>query len=590
MKTRLFLFSLFCGFQLTAQFRIPDGTALLDLQRLPMEKAYVHPSQTLLFSGEYLYYTFYGINAQTSKLSRISHMGYVSLIDSDGQQVFEHKVLLDGGIGQGEYFVNTDLPTGAYTLVGYTQWMKNGGLEQVFKAPLAIVNPYQIPTPGPEETEEGASLEAVTAQKPAATPDPGVALLFLEPDSTHYAPRSQVRLRIRNYKGPLGHGTYSLAVARRPELPAPGSVGAEAFGQHYLNADKILPQGIGDSIYLPEQRGELLFGKVTDSNTGDPAAGVEVILSIPGTRFILTSATTDQSGHFYSYLRKAYAYPAVICQVLDAGEYRVEQGRRRPMPWSELDNPDWKLSEADREAIVARSVHNQLENAFFGVKPDSVLVGDTPDPFDGGLPREVVLDEYTRFPTLQETFVELLGYVGYRKAPDGSDYIRVAQDFETFNEPYNSDPAIVLIDGVFIRDPGTIKNFDASQIQTIRVLQDALVLGSQTYQGVVSIETFNGNFPDTFQTFNGARFPLEFPKAVKRYFRMDYGATNAWQYARVPDYRYLLHWEPRIEVDGPEVELTFFTSDLEGTYELVLEGFTTYGKPVTVRGRIEVQK
>ena len=286
-------------------------------------------------------------------------------------------------------------------------------------------------------------------------------------------------------------------------------------------------------------------------------------------------------------MRKAYAYPAVICQVLDAGEYRVEQGRRRPMPWSELDNPDWKLSEADREAIVARSVHNQLENAFFGVKPDSVLVGDTPDPFDGGLPREVVLDEYTRFPTLQETFVELLGYVGYRKAPDGSDYIRVAQDFETFNEPYNSDPAIVLIDGVFIRDPGTIKNFDASQIQTIRVLQDALVLGSQTYQGVVSIETFNGNFPDTFQTFNGARFPLEFPKAVKRYFRMDYGATNAWQYARVPDYRYLLHWEPRIEVDGPEVELTFFTSDLEGTYELVLEGFTTYGKPVTVRGHIE---
>ena len=32
-----------------------------------------------------------------------------------------------------------------------------------------------------------------------------------------------------------------------------------------------------------------------------------------------------------------------------------------------------------------------------------------------------------------------------------------------------------------------------------------------------------------------------------------------------------------------------YTSDLKGTYEVILEGFTTYGKPVSVRNTIEVR-
>lgn len=581
-----FLF-LLSALNLTAQYRIDDGSELLDLQRLPLEKMYVHPSQELLFSGEYLYYKLYCIDAQTSRLSRISTVAYVSLVDSSGKVVFEHKIRLEGGMGQGDFFVNTDLPTGSYKLLGYTQWMKNGGLSQVFQADIAIVNPYR-----PREVDSGdvpaAGEEAMAGVSKSEPAIEGGELLQLQLDTLSFRPRQEIQLSLRNYKGRLAHGEYSLSVVRKSDLFASHKT-AETWGMEQQAALRAIPQGIGDSIYLPEQRGELFFGRVMDAAAGTPAAGKEVVLSVPGQGYILKSATTNPDGYFFTYLRKPYRESRIVCQVMGEGQYTITRGERRPMPLNTLDFKDWRPEPEHREAIVARSVNNQLENAFIGAKPDSILREDLPDPFDGGIPKVVHLDEYTRFPTLQETFVELFGNVGYRKGPGGSDYIRVAQDFETFNEPYNDDPAIVLIDGVFIRDVGAIKSFDAQRVKTIKVLQDPLVLGPGTYQGVVSIETFEGDYAESFAGGNAAVFDLAFPEPVKRYFRANHGPVSGWVNGQIPDYRYLLHWEPRITVDAPEQEIRFYSSDLEGIYEIYLEGFTTYGKPVSVQGSFTVE-
>ncbi|MDG1572649.1 Ig-like domain-containing protein [Robiginitalea sp. M366] len=583
MKLRLLLISSLCSLALKAQYRISDGSELLDLQQLPMEKMYVHLSQSLLFTGEYLYYKAYVLNAQTNKLSRISTLAYVRLVDAAGQTVFEHKLRLEGGMGQGDYFLNTDIPSGVYKLLGYTQWMENAGLEQLFQADVAIINPYR---PLPDADGTGTETYSVSGEELTS----GASLLQLELDTTQYARRSRVKLQVRNYKGALGYGQYSLSVTRRPELSWNAHHSAEAFGQAYFNAARTLPQGIGDSVYLPEQRGELLFGRVSDAATGQPAPNQEVVLSVPGKDYILKSATTDAHGYFFTYLRKAYAYPGMICQVAGPGTYTISRGAQRPLPWEALEVPVWKPAPDQGEAIRRRSIHNQLENAFFGVKPDSVLQPEPPDPFDGGIPQVKHLDEYTRFETLQETLVELFGNVGYRKGPDGSDYIRVAQDFEAFNEPYNNDPAIVLIDGVFIPDPGRIKGFKARRIQTIRVLQDPLVLGPKTYQGILSIETFTGDYAREYQAPNATEFRLDFPQAQKRYYKPDYREGSDKIYRRVPDYRYLLHWEPQIDLDSEAADLEFYTSDLEGTYEIILEGFTTYGKPVSVRRSFQVDR
>ena len=596
---RLFvlLFLLMLGSGLQGQYRIDDGTELLALQKVPMEKIYVHLSSNLLFSGEYLYYKLYCMDARSGRLNPASSLAYLRLVNEKGDTIFTHKLKLEGGMAVGDFFVTTDIPSGNYKLIAYTRWMQNGGLRQLFRQDIAILNPYQSDQTVflKQESEAGAGSPDRLPDMATDAGSPGGmeqednssrGLIELQPDAAVYSERDAVTLSVRNFKGPLGHGSYSLLVRRLPEWTEPRGLSAAAFGRKYGSAQQVLPQGIGDSIYLPEQRGELIFGQVLDRETGLPAPDREVIISIPGEYYVLTSAATNTDGYFFSYLRKPYLEDQIFYQVTDEGSYSIEVGSPRPMPLDSLEMGAFRIGTEDRDYILSRSVDNQLENAYFERKPDTLVPREIPDPFVGGIPEVIELDDYTRFPTFQETLVEILNFVGYRNAPGDKDYLRVAQDFETYNEPYNNDPALLLIDGVFIPKPGDYKGFNARSIKTIKVLRDPLVMGSKTYQGIVSVETFDRDFPGGYRFENGYAGPLDLPQRPKRYFQPDHSLS---EYRRIPDFRQILFWEPMLDISSPEQTLTFFTSDLPGTYEIRLEGFTSYGKPISVRSTFKVR-
>ena len=148
-----------------------------------------------------------------------------------------------------------------------------------------------------------------------------------------------------------------------------------------------------------------MYGQVTDAETGQPLAETPVVVSLPGKEFVLKFAVTDDSGNFYTYLRKDYKERVAIIQVEDANknvDIRVRSPRKLDV--SELEFGDFSFDEKLAEVIKKRSVYNQIENQFFTLKPDSVLLGDPIDPFDGGIPEMVELDDYTRFPTFQRNF------------------------------------------------------------------------------------------------------------------------------------------------------------------------------------------
>ncbi|NND80012.1 MAG: hypothetical protein HKN53_08935, partial [Maribacter sp.] len=58
---------------------------------------------------------------------------------------------------------------------------------------------------------------------------------------------------------------------------------------------------------------------------------------------------------------------------------------------------------------------------------------------------------------------------------------------------------------------------------------------------------------------------------------------------RVPDFRYQLLWEPQISMQDGEEVFEFYSSDVPGEYEIVLEGFTSYGKPISIRESFVVE-
>ncbi|WP_143099966.1 hypothetical protein [Robiginitalea myxolifaciens] len=578
-----------CG-ALQSQYKIKDGSDLLTLQQVPMEKAYLHLSTATIFSGEYLYYKFYNLNAATGRLSGISRVAYVSLIDPEGKEVFTQKLRLNKGMAYGDFFVNTDLLSGEYTLVGYTRWMQNGGIDQTFHQTVKIINPYNTKRAGilPDASDSLKTRVSFTLARenwPPFAPTEG-GLIEMAMDTAVYGPRSPFNLQLRNFKGRLGHGSYSLTIKKVEELEGPAVMSALQYAVASAGLVPKLPKRVGDSVALPEQRGELIYGQVLQQ--GQPVSGQEVFLSVPGQQYVLKALDTDDAGNFYGYLRESYSNGQLIIQAPSNESLEIVYKSAPKLDFSDLTNEQIALKAGDREAIVARSVQNQLENAFFSVKPDSVPAPELEDPFLGALPEITNLDEYTRFRTLEETLVEILNLVGYRKTPTGRSYIRVAQDFETFDEEFNTDPALVLIDGVYIPDVDLIRNFDARLIKRIKVLRDPLVLGGLPYQGVVYFETFEGDFAENYQAPNALNTTLDLPQPQKLYFRQQHGVEGS-EYESVPDFRNILLWEPELTIDGPELFLKGFTSDLTGTFEVVLEGFTTYGKPISVRTRFMVK-
>ncbi|NKI32471.1 hypothetical protein [Croceivirga thetidis] len=560
--------------QATSQYVVRGNDELESLKKLPQEKVYLHHSGPVLFSGEYLYYALYCFNTQTNKASNISTVAYVALVNEAKEIVLEQKIKLDKGMGKGDFFVSTDIPSGNYKLLGYSNWMKNNGITQVFQDDLVVINPYQVEqakflTEVPEE--------ALISEREVKMDSATISLLF---DKTNYSKRESINLKLRNYKGPSGYGNYSIRVQKKEGIQSDSENSSIEFANAFFNVEKTIENQLGDNIFLPEQRGELLYGTVTDKNSNEPVTGETVVVSIPGGEFLLKFAKTDTEGNFYSYLKKDYQQSNAVLQVDNSeGDYKVELKKLPELDVSKLSFNDFKLKKEYLELIRKRSIDNQLENQFFAAKPDSILLGDPIDPFDGGIPEVVYLDDYTRFKTFEETLVEILNKAGYRNNGNERDYIRILQDFEKVTEDYNDYPAIVLIDGVFIPNHEEIRDFDARQIESISLIRDQFRMADKDYQGMLLVKTFEGNYYETYQAKNGVTAEITKPVVNKNYFKQRYSEIDS-TYDRIPDYRRLLLWEPHVSVEGNELDFEFFTSDLEGEYEVILDGFTSYGKPI----------
>jgi hypothetical protein len=569
-----------------AQYVIKDRSDLLNLKKVPQEKSYVDHNGPLVFSGEYLVYSLHCFNAQTNNPTNVSKIGYVALVNESKEFIFEHKVKLEKGHGYGDFFVSTEIPSGRYKLLGYTQWMKNSGLSQVFKDDIVIINPYLAD----QSTLLDISRGDVLPNTVKSTIISDSSTLTIRTNKSTYLPREIVNLNIKNFKGALGHGSYTIKVKRKEEIAIASAINSITYGNAYFNADKEIKQTIGDSIFLPEQRGELIYGTVKNTETGLPTENLPVVISIPGKESLLKFSETDQNGHFYSYIRKDRKNPFAVIQVENQdGTYIIEKGEPENIDLSDLKFSDFNLSRDQEEYIKNRSVLNQIENQFFGSKPDSILESNPIDIFNGGIPEVIILDDYTRFPTLEESLVEVVKFAGFRKGNTNDAYIRIGQDFKSYDEEYNDFPAIVLIDGVYIPNHEQIRTYDARKIEKISLTRDQFRLGSKEYQGIISIETFKGDFLDSYTSKNSLVVPFKQPISKKNYFVQTYQLGDT-TFDRVPDYRRLLYWNPQFNIANSTYDFEFYTSDLEGTYEIILNGFTTYGKPLSIIKEIEVLK
>lgn len=143
-----------------------------------------------------------------------------------------------------------------------------------------------------------------------------------------------------------------------------------------------------------------------------------------------------------------------------------------------------------------------------------------------------------------------------------------------------STPPLILLDYVPVREIENILSASPQRIDHIDIVNRTYFRGDNTYGGIVSINTGQGDragvtLPDgsTFISFTGLHDLQEtvFP---------DY--EGVVQKKRMPDLRNTLYWEAHYEITADNGgSFVFYTSDVTGEFMVIVRGMTSDGNVVS---------
>ena len=105
------------------------------------EKIFVHSDKETYVTGEICWFKIYNVDAYQHKLSALSKIVYVEVMDAANRSVLQAKVEMNEGTGNGSFLIPSNIGSGNYILRAYTSLMKNAGAAYFFEKQITIVNP-----------------------------------------------------------------------------------------------------------------------------------------------------------------------------------------------------------------------------------------------------------------------------------------------------------------------------------------------------------------------------------------------------------------------------------------------------------------
>lgn len=542
------------------------------------ETIFIHTNAVTLVSGETLLYKVYCLKSSDKTPSGISKVAYVELVDDNKKSVFKTKIALENASGQGDYFIPTTLKTGTYKLIGYTNWMLNKPFSELFQLNINIVNPYKVD----EKTASQNIFAGNTNTTAESLKNENVTLNL---NKKIFSNRELVDLKIKSSNANYTNGTYSLSVRKLDNIPAQNQISAVNFAAATAYPIVLDLKNENQKIILPEVRGEIISGKINAKNNSDKIDNISVGLSIPGKSFAFKVVQTDKNGNFIFNVNQTFYSPNIILQIIDekANNYELTVNNAPEIDYTKVSfEKDAKLSYTIKESLLERSISSQVENAYFHKKVDNIEKTPTVEPFYYPLTKEYILDDYTRFKTLKETITEV-AVEAYSKQKDDKLYLHV-NDPSVF--PQLPNPALVLVDGLYLENQNDLLTYNMKNVYKIEIIVGRYYVGAKSFNGLISFTTFDKDFKSTQTGSFIAKPTILRPQPKKIYNKVKY--ENTADNERIPDFRNQLFWNPDVQLNQ-DSETSFYTSDLSGTFEIRLEGFTKSGIPVSIKENIEIQ-
>lgn len=341
--------------------------------------------------------------------------------------------------------------------------------------------------------------------------------------------------------------------------------------------------------FLPEINGHIINGKITALQPGLPVQDIKAYLSVPGTRTQFQTSEADAGGKVKFEMKNFYSDGGEIIVQTDNEKdsgYRLDIEQPFFTNYSQKILPPFDFI-GQNAALLKMYIAAQVQNTFlynrlnqsslplldttaFYCKPDAVYL----------------LDNYVRFTTLEEVLREYVLQVNVRKR-NGKFHLPVYD--EVGKSVFDTAP-LVLLDGLPIFDFNKLMNYDPLKIRKLEVVSRKYYLGGNSFDGIVNFSTYKGDMAG-FEIDSRATIMDYEGLQLQRDFYAPAYETEGQLLSRMPDFRNLLYWSPKVITNGNGKEQTgFYSSDVPGRYAIVIQGMSEDGRAGSKVVFFEVKK
>ncbi|HEX8060229.1 MAG TPA: hypothetical protein VF473_04800 [Cyclobacteriaceae bacterium] len=341
-------------------------------------------------------------------------------------------------------------------------------------------------------------------------------------------------------------------------------------------------------IYLPEYNGHIIRGNVLNESNA-PANGVLTYLSSPEKFARTYGSRSNSKGDLQFEMKDFYGTKRIFVQT----NWRADSTFRIRManPFSE-QFAAWPLSPLNLPSTIGkqlleRSVAMQVQDIYFRDQVNHFMPpGIDSIQFYGQADEVYNLDDYTRFPIMEEVLREYVPGVMVRKKKDGFHFMVI----DKVNKSLFREDPMVLVDGVPVFNPDKVMSFDPLKVKRLEILDKEYYEGILSLPGVMSFFTYDNDL---------GGFPID-PRAVqmnydglqlqREFYSPKYEDATEKQ-TRLPDHRTLLYWNPSVTTKkGETSEIEFYASDVPGTYTIFVEGLSKHGSAGSTVNNFTVTK
>ncbi len=537
-----------------------------------VERTYLSTDKDVYVAGDLLWYSAFCVDVAKGTLSPVSDIAYIEL-HGNGILAATGKVALVNGRGAGRLELPASLPTGNYRLVAYTTQNKaESGYDYTGLASktVSVFNVFST-----ERVKDGVEVvsdaDYATMTSPVTSVTPAGVEVSWADGAVNVVNKTGKALS-------LSVSVYHDDCILSPVNPTIADFAAACA--------QVGPQTLDPGV-IPDYEGEIIRGRITGLNPESmrTLAGHYAFLSTPSDKSDVYASSIDENGRLAFYTGNLYGDKECICEI---------EGIDPSLNcFIELESPFVNAPVSDVAPLrMTASLQSALQDRSFGMQVERRFLADTLYDFlpvrDNGLfeEEEIVypLDDYTRFTTMEEVFVEFIPEIRARRRSDGSRDIQILLMKGT-QSLFSQGQSLMLLDGVPVFDQQKIMDYDPLLVESIHIYPRTHYIGTRVYDGIANFVTYKHNLPafhfggnSRVIDWQGASWPMAMTGAALR------------ERPDIPDYRQTICWHPLLDVaPGAELAVPCNLPDYKGRFIVVVEGLSADGTPVRAASAFEIR-